>query len=157
MITRLVNDAGLTLLKQWEQGPSGGPALTAYRDISGVWTIGYGHTGGVYKGDIITSAQADMLLVQDVGGTADFVAARTDPTQTTDNQFAAMVSLAYNIGNGGFLGSTVLRDHKAQQFSGAAGAFLLWDKAHVDGELVVVRGLLNRRVAEQGLYLMAGS
>lgn len=156
MITRLLNNAGLILIKQYEQGPQGGPALQAYRDVAGVWTIGWGHTGGVYKGDTITTDQADTLLVQDLSGFADYVAARTDPTQTTDNQFAAMTSLCFNIGEAGFLGSTVLRDHKAQLYSAAAGAFLLWDKAHVDGQLVVVRGLLNRRIAEQALYLTVG-
>ena len=145
--TRVINPAGLALIQQWE-----GLALTAYRDIAGVWTIGWGHTGGVYKGQVITQTEALQLLMGDLAGFEAFVAAHTDPAATSDNQFAAMVSLAYNIGTGGFLGSTVLRDHKAGDFQGAAAAFLLWDKAHVDGQLVVVRGLLNRRIAEAALY-----
>ena len=150
---RLINQAGLTLIQKWEQGPGGGPALTAYRDPAGVWTIGYGHTGGVYRGDQITPDQAMALLYADLSNTEDWVAARTVPTQTTDNQFAAMVSLTYNIGNAGFLGSTVRRDHNNQLYSAAAGAFLLWDKAHIDGQLVELPGLLDRRRDEQNLYL----
>jgi lysozyme len=144
---RVTNPAGLALIQQWE-----GLSLTAYRDIAGVWTIGWGHTGGVFKGQVITELQAIQLLMRDLAGFESVVAARTDLMATTDDQFAAMVSLSYNIGVGGFLGSTVLRDHKAGNFDGAGAAFLLWDKAHVDGELVVVRGLLNRRIAEAALY-----
>lgn len=145
--TRVINPAGLSLIQQWER-----LVLTAYRDIAGVWTIGWGHTGGVYKGQTITDQQAVQLLMGDLAGFEASVAARTDPLATSDNQFAAMVSLSYNIGTGGFLGSTVLRDHKAGDFEGAAAAFLLWDKAHVDGQLVTVQGLLNRRIAEAALY-----
>lgn len=145
MMTRVINDLGLALVKKWE-----GLFLTAYRDIAGIWTIGYGHTGGVRKGDTITSPQAVILLRQDLALHEAVVDARG---ASTDNQFAAMVSLAFNVGNGGFLGSTVLRRHKEGNFAAAADAFLMWDKAHVDGQLVVVQGLLNRRKAERKLYL----
>ena len=42
-----------------------GCRLTAYQDTVGVWTIGYGHTGGVKKGDKITQKDADDLLLAD--------------------------------------------------------------------------------------------
>lgn len=145
MTTRLIDSAGLNLIKQWE-----GLLLTAYRDIAGVWTIGWGHTGGVYKGQTITVPQAEQLLARDLATAEDFVNARGP---ATDNQFSAMVSLAFNIGLGGFLGSTVLRQHKAGNFAAAADAFLMWDKAHVDGQLVTVQGLLDRRIDERALYL----
>jgi lysozyme len=64
-----------------------------------------------------------------------------------------MVSLAFNIGAAGYRSSTVLRRHRAGAYRAAADAFLLWDKAHVDGQLVTVAGLLNRRKAEMALYL----
>jgi lysozyme len=64
-----------------------------------------------------------------------------------------MVSLTFNVGMQGFLGSSVRRLHNAGEFPAAAGAFLLWDKAHVDGQLVTLPGLLNRRRAEEALYL----
>ncbi len=146
MISRQINAAGLALIKQWE-----GLFLTAYRDVAGIWTIGWGHTGGVRKGDRITEPQAEVLLRQDLAGFEMLVDGRG---ASTDNQFAAMVSLSLNIGRAGFLGSTVLREHKAGNFSAAAQAFLLWDKAHVDGKLVVVQGLLNRRLDERKLYLL---
>jgi lysozyme len=69
------------------------------------------------------------------------------------NQFDAMVSLVYNIGEGGFAKSSVLKAHNAGDFQGAAKAFLLWNKARVAGELQVVKGLSDRRAREAALYL----
>src|SRR6266550_5119969 len=112
---RPVDELGIALVKKWE-----GLFLTASRDIAGVWTIGWGHTGGVRKGDEITYMQAWVLLQQDLSGFAAFVDARG---ASNDNQFAAMVSLAFNIGTGAFLGSTVLRQHKAGNHQQAADAF----------------------------------
>jgi lysozyme len=140
------NAAGLALVEQWE-----GLFLTAYQDIAGVWTIGYGHTPA-YDGEVITSSYAQVLLKNDLTSFESIVAAVTHDVQTTDNQFSAMVSLAFNIGSTGFRGSTVLRRHRQGSYQAAAAAFLLWDKAHVDGELVTVQGLLNRRMAEMALY-----
>lgn len=143
----LVNPAGLALIQQAE-----GLRLSAYRDVAGVWTIGYGHTGGVFKGDMITADQAVGLLYQDLAKFEAWVSART--TAPTSNQFSAMVSLCFNIGEQAFLHSSVRRLHNEGDFSGAAEAFLLWDKAHVDGVLVTVSGLLDRRHREYDLYLM---
>ena len=79
----------------------------------------------------------------------------TDDVPTGENQFAAMVSLCFNIGSGNFKTSSVLRRHREGDDAAAADAFLLWDKAHVDGELVELDGLLRRREAERTLYLTA--
>jgi lysozyme len=148
MTTRLINPDGLTFIQRWE-----GLELVAYKDLAGVWTIGWGHTGGVYKGQVITEAEATQLLIRDLSTAEDFVNARG---LSSDNQFAAMVSLTFTIGTGAFLGSTVLHQHKAGNFEAAADAFLLWDKAHINGKLVVVPDLLNRRIDERALYLRGG-
>ncbi|HTW69404.1 MAG TPA: lysozyme [Acetobacteraceae bacterium] len=147
-MTRIINDAGLDLIKHFE-----GCRLDAYQDVAGIWTIGYGHTGGVTPGMTITQDQADQFLQNDLNGTENAVTAATAEVAPTDNQFAAMVSLCYNIGAGAFKSSTVLRQHLAGNFAAAADAFLLWDKATIDGQLQVVQGLLNRRQAERQLYL----
>jgi len=145
MTRQVTNPAGLALIQQFE-----GLSLTAYRDIAGIWTIGYGHTGGVYKGDTISQDEASWLLAQDLAGAEAWVSDRT--SSPNSNQFSAMVSLAFNIGNEAFLGSSVRRFHNTPDFPNAAASFLLWDKAHVDGALVTVQGLLNRRMAEMNLY-----
>lgn len=143
---RLINEAGWVLVQQWE-----GLSLVAYRDQAGVWTIGYGHTGGVYKGERVTLSQATQLLSGDLVVFENEVQARAP--SSTDNQFAAMVSLSFNIGVAGYRSSTVLREFKSGNFQLAANAFLLWDKIHVDGRLVLDQGLLNRRIAERALFL----
>ena len=68
---------------------------------------------------------------------------------------AVMLSLCYNIGIANFSGSTVLREFNLGALDAAADAFLLWDKDHSDGKLVVVEGLLNRRKEERAMFLTA--
>lgn len=139
-----VNAATIALIKRNE-----GCVLHAYQDVVGVWTIGYGHTPAE-PGQRITQDQADALLASDLGKFEDGVDdALSDNAETSDNQFGAMVSLAYNIGLGAFRGSTVLRMHNAGNYTEAAHAFLLWDKA--GGK--VLAALLRRRHEEAALYL----
>lgn len=126
---------------------------TAYKDAAGTWTIGYGHTGAVHSGDVTTQAQAAIMLQMDLQQTAAAVSSMTDDVTTSDHEYGALVSLAYNIGVGAFRGSSVLKYHRAGKQALAAGAFLLWDQAHVDGRLQPVKGLLARREAEAGYYL----
>lgn len=145
---RAINDLGLALIKQFESC-----SLTSYRDVAGIWTIGWGHCSASPE-ETITEAEADSLLQSDLLHTEAAVNALTADVATDDNQFAAMVSLAFNIGIAGFHGSTVLRLHRGGDYEGAGQAFLMWDKAHEDGHLVTVPGLLNRRQAERALYAM---
>ena len=99
---------------------------------------------------IWTEGQAHARLVADVARFEQAVEkALTVPAN--ENQFAAMVSLAFNIGTGAFARSSVLRRHNARDFSGAADAFLLWNK----GGGRVLPGLVRRRKAERDLYLTA--
>jgi lysozyme len=127
--------------------------LEAYQDVAGIWTIGYGHIGGVEQGMTVTEDQARAFLREDLGQAEAAVDTATSSVETDDNRFAAMVSLCFNIGSGNFRTSSVLRLHLALEPAAAADAFLLWDKAHVDGQLQVVQGLLNRRQRERDLYL----
>ncbi len=132
---------------------SEGLRLTAYRDDAGVWTIGYGHTGlDVHEGLTITEAKAEALLMTDIAWAVDTVR-RSVRVALTEEQRAALVSLTFNIGSGGFRGSTVLRRLNAGNYEGAADAILLWNKITVDGEKVVWPGLSNRRERERALFL----
>lgn len=144
-----VNKAALDLIKQYE-----GCKLTAYQDVVGIWTIGYGTTAmaglGIEpaKGMTITQERAEDLLWQ---GLEKF-AAKVDSlilAKVNANEFGACVSLAYNIGPGAFSKSTVLRELNAGNKDRAAAAFKMWNKA--GGK--VVNGLVNRRNAEVTLFL----
>jgi len=96
-----------------------------------------------------TQAQADARLVQDLGRLAQRMTRACGTSSTNDNQFGAMGSLAYNIGFGAFLRSSVLRFHHAGDHHDAAAAFAAWDK----GGGRVLPGLVRRRAAEAALYL----
>jgi lysozyme len=150
-MARQINDPGLQLIASCE-----GCKLTAYQDVAGIWTIGYGHIAGVEPGMTITQNQAHAFLREDLGHAEAAVDSATSSVPTDDNQFAAMVSLCFNIGSGNFRTSSVLRQHVARNPAAAADAFLMWDKTHVDGELQVVQGLLRRRERERELYLALG-
>ncbi len=151
---RNTNAAGLALYHEFEQGPGGGPALKAYLCPSGVWTIGWGHTGpDVHAGSTVTPAEADRLLDLDLDeAEGDVSSALIRPAN--DNEFAAMVSLRFNIGRAGFIGSSVLRVHNSGDRAGAARAFALWNKGrNAKGDLVVLNGLTRRRAVEAALYM----
>lgn len=143
---RSINKAGLDIIREFE-----GLRLKAYVCPAGVLTIGYGSTGSHVKpGMVITEAQADELLRSDLRRFEDAVA--TAAPKATDNQFSAMVSLAFNIGVAAFTRpSTVLRRHLAGDHAGAADAFAMWNKA--GGK--VLPGLVRRRAAEAALYRRA--
>ncbi len=141
-----INQAALDLIKGCE-----GLDLRAYHDSVGVLTIGYGHTGpDVTPGKRVSKDQAEALLRADLAHFEDGVDDALDENaDTTDNQFGAMVSLAFNVGLGAFRHSTVLRDHNAGEYAAAANAFLLFNKAGGN----VLTGLDRRRHMERALYL----
>ena len=79
--------------------------LTAYQDTANVWTIGYGHTQGVRKGDRCTQYQAEQYLKDDL---ARFEAAAGKVRRiATQGQFDAVVDFMYNCGPGNFDKSTL--------------------------------------------------
>jgi len=142
---RRINRAGRELIKSFE-----GCKLDSYRCSGGVATVGYGHTGPDVRIPMtITQERAEELLDNDLRRFEVGVEALVGNAATNDNQFSALVSLAFNIGLGALATSTVLRRHKAGNPVGAANAFLMWNKA--GGR--VLPGLMRRREAERRLYL----
>jgi lysozyme len=142
------NKAGVALIKSYEQC-----RLKAYRDSAGVWTVGWGLTTAAGLIDVrsattLTQQEADNYFVLALIKFEQEVAAVLKRTPT-DNQFSAMVSLAYNIGGTAFRTSSVCRffnDGKSQQ---AADSFRLWNKS--GGK--VSAGLISRRESERALFL----
>ncbi|UTY60391.1 lysozyme [Massilia sp. erpn] len=138
-------EQALSLIRAFE-----GCRLRAYRDLVGVWTIGWGETLGVTEGMVWTQAQADAVLRRRVGQYLLGVLKRCPALHLEPPaRLAACVSLAYNIGLGAFGASSVCRKLMRQDLSGAADSFLLWNKA---GGWVVA-GLTRRRRAERRLFL----
>ena len=141
---RLISAKGLDLLKNFEQCK-----LSSYKDIGGIWTIGWGHTGTEVVADLVISqAHADKLLDNDLKRFEDAVNNGVT-SSITQHEFDALVCFFYNVGNRAALGSTLLKDLNHNDYNKASKDFLDWDK--VQGH--VVYGLLRRRKAESDLFL----
>lgn len=130
---------GLELTEQFESC-----RLTAYQDIKGVWTIGWGHVGPeVVEGLVWTQDQADSQLVVDtLRATRAVNQLVTVPL--TQSEFDALVDFAFNCGIQALTSSTLLTLLNNSNYAGAANEFAKWD--HASGQ--VVAGLLRRRLAE---------
>jgi lysozyme len=147
IMARPVNAAAIAIANSAE-----GCVLRAYRDPTGVWTVGYGHTGpDVHAGMEITQAQADAWRAADMARAAAFVDAHVR-VPLTDNQFSALAEFVFNAGVGNFLGSTLLRKLNAKNYDAVPGELMKWNKGRVNGKLVTLPGLVSRRIKEAQLW-----
>jgi lysozyme len=138
-----VSDIGRAKLKARE-----GTKLVSYKDSVGVWTVGVGHTAACGApipgpGVRITAAEADACLKRDL---AKFEGAvnRAVKVPLADHEFDALVSLCFNIGEGAFARSTVVKKLNAGDKPGAAKAIMLWNKPPE---------IIGRRKSEQVQFL----
>jgi len=137
---------GIALIKSAE-----GLRLKAYPDpgTGGLpWTIGYGSTAGVTRNMVITEAQAEQMLAKDLVR-FERIVERLVRVPLNQSQFDALVSFTYNVGEGNFTNSTLLRELNAGDTAGAAEQFSRW--VHAAGK--VLPGLVTRRGAERALFL----
>lgn len=130
-----------------------GTEYKAYRDIAGIWTICQGDTANVRPGMVETPEGCRARLERQLIAHAKPVMACAPQLKGRDNQTAASVSLAYNIGTAGFCNSTAAKRFRAGDWRGGCNAFLSWDKARVNGVLRPVKGLTLRRQRERELCL----
>ena len=152
-----ISDSGIKMIEIFEVF-----IATPYQDIDGNVTIGYGHKlhpGELYSS--ISEEDAQGLLGQDLLY-AESVVNNNVLSNLNQNQFDALVSFVFNVGQGkpgvkdGFVTlrsgnqSTMLRCLNAGDFDGAANQFMNWD--HADG--VEVAGLFDRRKAERARFQM---
>lgn len=151
---RKASPAAIALLKFFEQGPGGGPALKPYRCPAGVWTNGYGNTHGVTaKSPPITPQQAESDLEQNLSHYASGVE-RLLKVTVTQGQFDALACLAFNIGMAAFAKSTLLRLVNAGQTSAASEQFARWvyGTDPQTQQRIKLPGLERRRKAERHLF-----
>jgi lysozyme len=132
------------LVKQFE-----GCRLTAYQDVRGIWTLGYGHTFMVKPGDTCTQQQADAWLEEDLDE------AHHELIQVSPGPFApgaedALTSFVFNLGVGNYRNSTLHKYVDAGNWAAVKTELLKWD--HSGGQ--VIAGLLRRREAESALILV---
>ena len=141
-----ISHAGLDAIKHHE-----GLRLTAYPDpASGgdPWTIGYGHTRNVERGQTITKEQAEQFLREDLAWVETCID-RNVVAPLTQGQYDALCSLIFNIGQAAFTKSTLMRLLNQRDYAGAADQFARWNIAAGQVNL----GLTNRRAAERAMFL----
>lgn len=140
----MIRQSTIALIKGFE-----GCILKPYKDTTGVWTIGWGFTYDLHGNPVtsltapLTQGQADDMLLKKVQYYADGVD-RAVKVPLNQNQYDACVSFTFNVGVGGFTGSTVCRDINKGDFKGAAQAFLLWNKPPE---------IMDRRNKERQLFI----
>ena len=138
-----INDLGIELIKSFE-----GCRLTAYKDVVGIWTIGFGHVGDIaQEGREIDQETADAILCEDLGKFEDGVSALVR-IPISENAFSALVCFAFNLGLHALAGSTLLKKVNSSDPS-AKDEFGKWCKA--GGK--VIPGLVRRRTAEAQLFV----
>lgn len=123
-----------------------GLRLTAYKCPSGVWTIGYGHTKGVKKGDMISYQEASKLLMRDIEEVEEKIASLGTLTQ---GQLDSLVSFVFNVGIANFNNSTLKKKVIANRFDKSIGKeFKRW----IYSKGKVLQGLVKRREWEARRY-----
>ena len=150
-MARKINYEGLCSIKRFE-----GCRLTAYEDVGGVLTIGYGTTNAtglihITPGMTITQEEADSLLLQSLTKYEECVE-NSVQVELADNQFAALVCFTYNVGIAAFQGSTLLKKLNQGNYECVPTELMKW--VTVGGKKV--QGLINRRAAEGGLWARGG-
>lgn len=144
-----ISQRGLDAIKRHE-----GLRLHAYPDPATggePWTIGYGRAHGVTQGQQISADTAEQYLREDLQWVEDAIK-ETVTAPLTQGQYDAICSLIYNIGEGAWRGSTMLKRLNERQYMQAAAEFIRWNKAN--GK--VIPGLTNRRVLEQKMFESEG-
>lgn len=145
---RDISEKGYAIIREFE-----GFRAEAYLDTGGVWTIGFGtikYPNGqrVKKGDTCTREQAEQWLKNDCKW-VDVCLDKYVTAKTTQNQFDALASFVYNIGETAFAKSTMLTLLNQNNFTAAANQFDRW--VFDNGKRIT--GLANRRTKEKALFL----
>ncbi len=142
-----LSEAGIKFIQTWE-----GLELKAYRDSKGLPTIGIGTTRypdgtKVKMGDTCTKEQAYEWFRFDVARFEAFIN-RVIKIPLNQNQFDALISLVYNIGETNFTEGTVDDKLNANQIEAALQTWLKY--VYSGGRKI--DGLVNRRKAEVKLF-----
>jgi lysozyme len=123
----------------------------AYRCPAGVWTCGYGATKSVRSGVKWTVAEAEQRLTQDLDDHGQAVKKYVN-VPLSQGQYDALTSFVFNLGEGAFRGSSLLKKLNQGLYDEVPEQIMRWNKAKVDGKLQPLRGLTRRRSAEAAIF-----
>jgi lysozyme len=142
---------GLEFIAKWEAC-----ILKPYRDVAGLRTIGVGHLikpgENFPDGELITRERALEILAGDVG-MCEAAIKSAIKVSLNQNQFDALVSFGFNCGTGVYSSSEACKALNLGKYEDVPALLLNWCKARVGGQLVVVKGLYNRRKSEGELFI----
>jgi len=148
----VTNQAGINLIKRFE-----GCSLTSYICPAGVRTIGFGSVldldGNPLDVDYgpVTDAEAEKLLVRGLHEAEYYTARLVDAPLETHNQFAALVSICYNIGSRSFQRAVFRMHLNRGDYQGCADNFWQWRRGGRPSK--ILPGLVRRREAERQLFM----
>lgn len=144
-----MNFVSRDLLKR-QEAKGGQPALAAYQDGAGIWTIGFGHTRNVHQGMICTQEQAESWLNDDLRGVEHDIADNVTQ-KLSQGQYDALVIWDFNTG--ALLTSpTLLKLINAGRMDDAVLLMQRYRYITADGKKVVSTGLMRRRAIEAALW-----
>ena len=142
-----ISQKGIDFIKKYE-----GLELKPYKCPAGKWTIGYGHVTTPEKYSVITKEIAEQLLLEDIK-IAENVIKSSVCVYLNQQQFDALVSLVYNVGNKAFLKSKGLDFLNKKDFKNTVIEFFSKEKGFVNIKGKQNQGLINRRQDEWNLFL----
>ena len=141
------SNEGISLIKKFE-----GLETTAYRCSANVLTIGYGHTKGVQEGDEWSEAHAEDVLRADLVEFEGYIHDMVN-VPLEQCQLDALVAWCFNIGPANAKSSSAIRLLNEGRYEEVPASMRLWNKATVNGEKIVLEGLVRRRNAESMLFM----
>ena len=145
-----ISQDGVNLIKGFE-----GFRSNPYTDSVGVWTIGYGTTKYMNGSPVrssdpsVSELDASLMLEKQINDIYGKAVNKNTTLMETQEQFDALTSFTYNLGEGNLKSSTLLKKHNNGDFVGASNEFLKW--VYAGGN--VIQGLVNRREKEKQVYL----
>lgn len=146
----MIGPRGRGIIKESE-----GLRLTAYVCPAGKLTIGWGHTFGVYPGQVITEPEAEAFLEQDLS-VAETEINSLITAKLTQAMRDALASWVFNLGGKNLRISTLRRKLNQQQYESVPDEIRRWTFGRVDGKMEQLPGLVTRREKEAQLFLADG-
>ncbi len=142
--------AGLDVIKAFEG------FRPRYQELpDGRWIIGYGHVRANREGVRVSEAEAEAILREYDLPPIERLVMDAVLAPLNQNEFDALVSLAYNIGTKAFVSCDTVALINAGNRLAAAGAFDLWRSAKIGGRVQIIDALVRRRASEKALFLKA--
>lgn len=143
------------LIKRFE-----GLVLNAYQDAVGRWTVGYGHTDNVLPEEQIDVPTAERLLDLDIleaERSIHNLVPEVFILRLSDKSYDALVSFVFNVGRQAFVrpGGSRTDFYRAlvgDDLTRVCAEMQRWVRGTVNGQAVVLPGLVERRGAEAALF-----